>query len=104
MIDVKPSENARTVTGIVTSDRMDKTVTVLWRRRIKHPMYGKYITRSSKFQAHDERNEYKEGDVVTIAETRPISKRKSWIVLHKKNPSTQVSSKEDLDATKDSKS
>jgi small subunit ribosomal protein S17 len=83
MSGIKASENARTVTGVVVSDRMDKTITVLWQRRIRHPLYGKYITRSSKFQAHDERNECKEGDTVTIAEVRPISKRKSWVLTHR---------------------
>lgn len=68
----------RTATGKVVSDKMDKTITVLVERRVKHPVYGKYITRSSKMHAHDESNECKIGDVVTIAETRPLSKTKTW--------------------------
>ncbi|WP_127475863.1 30S ribosomal protein S17 [Sulfurivermis fontis] len=68
----------RTVTGRVTSDKMDKTITVLVERRVKHPIYGKYVKRSTKLHAHDEHNECKEGDVVTIEECRPISKSKAW--------------------------
>ncbi|MEE8058657.1 MAG: 30S ribosomal protein S17 [Pseudomonadales bacterium] len=69
---------ARTATGKVVSDKMDKTITVLIERRVKHPIYGKYLTRSSKLHAHDEANECKLGDVVTISETRPHSKTKTW--------------------------
>ena len=69
---------ARTATGKVVSDKMDKTITVLIERRVKHPIYGKYITRSSRLHAHDEANECKLGDIVTIAETRPYSKTKTW--------------------------
>ncbi|PKM43183.1 MAG: 30S ribosomal protein S17 [Gammaproteobacteria bacterium HGW-Gammaproteobacteria-1] len=68
----------RTVTGRVTSDKMDKTITVLIERRVKHPIYGKYVKRSTKLHAHDEQNECKEGDVVTIEECRPLSKSKAW--------------------------
>lgn len=69
-----------TLTGRVVSDKMDKTVTVLVERRVKHPLYGKYITRSKKYHAHDESNEIKEGDLVTIQECRPLSKSKAWKV------------------------
>ena len=69
---------ARTITGKVVSDKMDKTITVLIERRVKHPIYGKYITRSSKLHAHDESNECKAGDVVTISEASPYSKTKAW--------------------------
>lgn len=72
---------ARTETGKVVSDKMDKTVTVLIERRVKHPVYGKYVSKSSKIKAHDENNECKEGDLVTIAETRPLSKTKSWTLV-----------------------
>ena len=68
----------RTKTGRVTSNKADKTVTVLLERQVKHPLYGKYIKRSTKVQAHDEKNDCNEGDTVVIAECRPISKRKSW--------------------------
>ena len=71
----------RTLTGKVVSNKMDKSITVLIERRVKHPVYGKYITRSTKLHAHDENNVCKEGDVVTIAECRPISKRKRWEVV-----------------------
>ena len=70
----------RTLTGTVTSDKMDKTVTVLVERRVKHPLYGKYVVESKKYHAHDEANECGVGDKVEIAETRPLSKTKSWKV------------------------
>jgi small subunit ribosomal protein S17 len=75
------AKSARTATGKVVSDKMDKSITVLIERRVKHPMYGKYITRSSKVHAHDENNECKIGDVVTVCETRPLSKLKSWMLV-----------------------
>ena len=71
----------RTVTGTVVSDKMDKSITVLIERRIKHPVYGKMIRRSTKLHAHDESNVCKTGDVVTIKETRPISKTKAWTLV-----------------------
>ena len=71
----------RVATGRVVSDKMDKTITVLIERRVKHPVYGKFITRSSKIHAHDENNECSTGDVVTVQETRPLSKSKSWMLL-----------------------
>ncbi len=67
--------------GRVVSDKMDKTVTVLLERRVKHALYGKYLTRSTKVHAHDESNDCHEGDVVRIVETRPYSKSKSWKVV-----------------------
>jgi small subunit ribosomal protein S17 len=67
--------------GIVVSDKMDKTVVVLVERRLKHPIYKKYITRSKKFLAHDEKNECQIGDKVLIMETRPLSRRKRWRVV-----------------------
>ena len=79
--EVQAEVNGRTVTGRVVSDKMDKTITVLVERRVKHPMYGKYLTRSSKLHAHDEKNECKIGDVVTVYETRPLSKTKTWALL-----------------------
>lgn len=71
-------QNERTVTGRVVSDKMNKTITVLIERRVKHPVYGKFVRKSTKLHAHDENNECKEGDLVTIAECRPISKSKAW--------------------------
>src|SRR5580704_658652 len=65
-------------TGLVTSDKMDKTIVVSVERRIKHAKYGKFIKRTSKFFAHDEKNEAHTGDLVTIGETRPLSKNKCW--------------------------
>ena len=70
----------RTFVGKVVSDKRAKTITVLVERRVKHELYGKIIGRSSKYHAHDEKGEYKMGDVVEITESRPISKTKSWIV------------------------
>ena len=70
----------RILTGTVTSDKTDKTVTVLVERRVKHPLYGKIIKRSKKYHAHDEKNEYVVGDKVRIEETKPISKTKTWAV------------------------
>lgn len=71
-------QTGRTITGRVVSDKMNKTVTVLIERSVRHPMYGKYLVKSSKIKAHDENNECKVGDVVVIQETRPLSKTKSW--------------------------
>ena len=69
-----------TLTGRVVSDKMNKTVTVLVERRVKHPLYGKVVTRSAKYHAHDETNECKEGDLVEITATRKLSKTKAWQV------------------------
>ena len=68
----------RKVQGRVISDKMDKGITVLVERRVKHPVYGKFVRKSTKLHAHDENNECKEGDVVTITSCRPISKTKQW--------------------------
>lgn len=68
----------RTLTGKVVSDKMDKTITVLIERRVKHPIYGKIVSKSTKLKAHDEDNDCSIGDVVTIEESRPLSKSKSW--------------------------
>ena len=72
----------RTIVGRVVSDKMDKTVSVAIERRIKHPVYGKYIRRTTKVLAHDAANECKAGDRVTISESRPVSKNKSWSVVN----------------------
>jgi small subunit ribosomal protein S17 len=74
------AKNTRTLIGKVVSDKRSKTITVLIERRTKHELYGKIVARSSKYHAHDEKGEYKMGDVVEIAESRPISKTKSWVV------------------------
>ena len=83
MSEAKPmieSKLKRTLTGTVTSDKMDKTVTVLVERKVKHPLLGKIIRVSKKYHAHDEANEFHAGDVVTIEECRPLAKTKSWRV------------------------
>lgn len=72
------TKTARQLTGKVVSNKADKTITVLVERLVKHPVYGKYIRRSTKLAAHDEENTCREGDTVSIAECRPLSKRKSW--------------------------
>jgi small subunit ribosomal protein S17 len=72
----------RTLQGRVISDKMDKSITVLIERRVKHPMYGKFITRSTKLKAHDETNQCNAGDLVTIRECAPISKFKSWKLVN----------------------
>ena len=72
------SDKIRTLQGRVVSDKMDKSIVVLIERRVKHPMYGKFLTRSTKIHAHDETNQCKEGDLVAIRECRPLSKTKSW--------------------------
>ena len=78
MTEVKKSLK-RTLIGKVVSDKRAKTVTVLVERRVKHELYGKIVAKTSKYHAHDENDEYKLGDVVEIAESRPISKTKNWV-------------------------
>jgi small subunit ribosomal protein S17 len=71
-------KQAKTVSGTVVSNKMDKTISVLVERKVKHPLYGKFMRRSTKMMAHDEANECNEGDVVIIESTRPLSKNKTW--------------------------
>lgn len=71
----------RTLSGRVTSNKTDKTVTVLVERRLKHPLYGKFITRTKKYHAHDDNNQYLVGDTVLIEECRPLSRTKNWRVI-----------------------
>ena len=70
----------RTVTGKVISNKMDKTITVMIERKVKHPVYGKYIKRSTKLHAHDANNECNQGDIVTVVACRPLSKSKKWML------------------------
>ena len=79
--DTEEQKVLRTVTGEVVSSKMDKTASVSISRVVKHPLYGKYIRRTTKILVHDEDNSCKEGDVVSIAECRPLSKRKAWRVV-----------------------
>ena len=72
------TKDARTLNGVVVSNKMDKTITVQVERLVKHPLYGKYMKRTNKIHAHDAENVCQEGDLVTIEETRPISKSKAW--------------------------
>tara|TARA_B100000686_G_scaffold337432_1_gene408547 strand:- start:1356 stop:1601 length:246 start_codon:yes stop_codon:yes gene_type:complete len=71
----------RVLKGLVISDKADKTITVLVNRKVKHPVYKKYITRSKKYSVHDEKNKFKIGQSVTIQENKPISKTKKWVVI-----------------------
>ena len=75
------SVKTRTMTGQVVSDKMDKSITVAIQRQVRHPVYGKYIRLTSKVMAHDENNECREGDTVSISSCRPLSKRKNWRVV-----------------------
>ena len=77
----KQDKVVRTLRGTVVSNKMDKTIVVLVVRKVKHPLYGKYIKRSTKIHVHDEKNICNEGDIVIIAESRPISRTKSWKLL-----------------------
>jgi small subunit ribosomal protein S17 len=76
----RPEASKRTLVGRVISNKMDKTVTVLIERRVRHPVYGKYLVRSTKLHAHDASDSVGEGDLVEIVETRPLSKTKTWTV------------------------
>ena len=75
---INEAKKQRTITGRVVSNKMDKTVSVSVERKVKHPLYGKYMRRSTKYMVHDEENACNEGDVVTITECTPISKNKAW--------------------------
>ncbi|SFR84660.1 small subunit ribosomal protein S17 [Marinobacter daqiaonensis] len=75
------TKTARTLNGKVVSNKMEKSIVVLVERQVKHPLYGKYVKRSTKIHAHDEQNECNIGDLVTIKETRPVSKTKSWALV-----------------------
>lgn len=70
------------ITGVVTSNKMDKTITVTVERKLRHPIYGKFVKKSKKFTAHDENNECTEGDLVLITESRPLSKMKRWRLVN----------------------
>lgn len=75
------AQKIRTIQGKVISDKMDKTITVLVERQVKHPLYGKFMRRSTKLHAHDESNECREGDTVNITSCRPMSKTKTWSLV-----------------------
>lgn len=77
-VQVKTAKRQRKLVGKVVSDKMHKTVVVIVERRVKHPLLGKVVMRTAKYKAHDETNEFKQGDTVEIAETRPVSKDKTW--------------------------
>ena len=84
------TQTARTLSGKVVSNKMDKSIVVLVERQVKHPLYGKYVKRSTKLKAHDENNECRIGDLVTIRETRPLAKTKSWALVQIDERAAQV--------------
>lgn len=84
------AKNIRTLQGRVVSNKMDKSIVVAIERRVKHPLYGKYMNRTTKVHAHDEDNTCREGDLVTIRETRPVSKTKSWALVEVIEKSTAI--------------
>lgn len=84
------AKKVRTMTGKVVSNKMDKTITVLIERRVKHPLLGKIIKRSTKLHAHDENNDCQMGDIVTIKETRPLSKSKTFALVSIDERATQI--------------
>jgi small subunit ribosomal protein S17 len=86
------STNPRILTGVVTSDKANKTITVKIERKVKHPLYGKVIKRATKVHAHDENNDASIGDVVSVKECRPISKNKTWVLVSDKT--TEIKGKE----------
>lgn len=90
MVEGKVVSRARMLTGRVVSDKMEKTITVLVERRVRHPVYGKIVTKSTKIKAHDALNECREGDLVTIAETRPLSRTKAWRLVEVVERAVQV--------------
>ena len=90
MAEAEARKGGRTVTGKVFSNKMDKSITVIVERRVKHPVYGKYVTKSTKLHAHDEGNECNPGDTVTIREVRPISKTKTWTLVSIDERAAQV--------------
>jgi small subunit ribosomal protein S17 len=81
MAESNSNEAQRTLTGTVVSNKRDKTISVLVERKVKHPIYGKIIKRSTKVHAHDQENVCNEGDIVTVGQSRPLSKTKSWVLL-----------------------
>ena len=89
-MSMSDAANKRRLVGRVVSDKMQKTVTVLVERRVKHALYGKIVTRSSRYHAHDEARACKAGDLVRIEECRPISRTKSWRVVERVEPAKDV--------------
>lgn len=90
MSEMKTEKTARMVTGRVVSNKMNKSIVVLVERMVKHPVYGKYVRKSTKLHAHDENNECLPGDEVTIKEVRPISKTKTWTLVSIDERATEV--------------
>ena len=80
MAEAAEQVSRRTATGTVVSNKMEKSITVLVERRVRHPLYGKVVRRSTKLHAHDENNDCNEGDTVTVEECRPLSKTKTWVL------------------------
>ena len=96
------SSNPRLLTGVVISDKADKTITVKVERKVRHPLYGKIMKRTTKVHAHDESNDASIGDIVTVKECRPISKSKTWVLVTNQEIESTRTATNDEDATEES--
>ena len=96
------SSNPRLLTGVVISDKADKTITVKVERKVRHPLYGKIMKRTTKVHAHDESNDASIGDIVTVKECRPISKSKTWVLVTNQEIESTITATNDEEALKES--
>ena len=96
------SSNPRLLTGVVISDKADKTITVKVERKVRHPLYGKIMKRTTKVHAHDESNDASIGDIVTVKECRPISKSKTWVLVTNQEMESTRTSTNDKEALEES--
>ena len=96
------SSNPRLLTGVVISDKADKTITVKVERKVRHPLYGKIMKRTTKVHAHDESNDASIGDIVTVKECRPISKSKTWVLVTNQEIESTITATNDKEALEES--
>jgi small subunit ribosomal protein S17 len=96
------SSNPRLLTGVVISDKADKTITVKVERKVRHPLYGKIMKRTTKVHAHDESNDASIGDIVTVKECRPISKSKTWVLVTNQEIESTITATNDEEALEES--
>ena len=96
------SSNPRLLTGVVISDKADKTITVKVERKVRHPLYGKIMKRTTKVHAHDESNDASIGDIVTVKECRPISKSKTWVLVTDQEIESTITATNDEEALEES--
>jgi len=96
------SSNPRLLTGVVISDKADKTITVKVERKVRHPLYGKIMKRTTKVHAHDESNDASIGDIVTVKECRPISKSKTWVLVTNQEMASTITATNDKEALEES--